>query len=97
MLTKKIRIRKNSYELIVDLIFRLQLNLLNKRFEFGELSTPTKQALSDLLVCLRAARTAILANCINQEDLSVRSKELNSVIDAIHLLKEENVLTINDV
>jgi hypothetical protein len=94
VLTNKIRIRKNTYELISELIYRLEMILLNKKQEFGEINTQTRKSLSELLTCLRASKTTIITNCVNQEDFTTRSKELNAVIDAIEMLKEEKVLVV---
>ena len=57
MLTKKIRIRKSSYEIIVDMIYRIELILLGKNKEFGKIHSETAHVLSDLLVAARAAKT----------------------------------------
>ena len=92
MLTKKIRVRKNSYELICELIYRLELNLLGKRAEFGSLTEETKSDLSNLLVCLRNTRTSILTNCIKQDNFNTRSQELSAIIEAIEMLKDAQVL-----
>lgn len=96
MFSKKIRIRKSTYELITELIYRTELNLLNKKKEFGDLKPDTRSAISNLLSALRAAKISIEKNCLLNPDFSTRSKELNAVIGAIEMLKEADVLSINE-
>jgi len=96
VINKKIRVRKSSYELITELIYRAELNLLNKKKEFGDLKPDTRSAISNLLSALRAAKTSIEKNCILNPDFSTRSKELNAVLGAIEMLKEAEVLSINE-
>jgi hypothetical protein len=92
MLTKKIRIRKSSYEIIVDMIYRIELILLGKNKEFGKIQPETAHVLSDLLVAARAAKTQIEKNCLQDGDFTARSRELNAVVGAIEALVEAKVL-----
>jgi hypothetical protein len=92
MLTKKIRIRKSSYEILVDLIYRIELNLLGKKKEFGKLQPSTAEALSNLLSAARAAKIELERNCLQDADFTSRSKELNAVVGAIEALIEAKVL-----
>jgi hypothetical protein len=92
MLTKKIRIRKHTYELLADLIFRLEINLLGKKNEFGKLQPSTAEALSNLLSAARAAKIELERNCLQDADFTSRSKELNAVVGAVEALIEAKVL-----
>lgn len=92
MLTKKIRVRRHTYELINDLVFRIQLNLLGKKKEFGKLQPETAQALSELLSAARTAKTQLEKNCLQDGDYTTRSRELNAVVGAIEALVEARVL-----
>ena len=92
MLTKKIRIRKSSYEIILDLVYRIELILLGKNKEFGKLQPETTQALSGLLSAARAAKTQLEKNCLQDGDYTPRSKELGAVLMAIEALAEAKVL-----
>jgi hypothetical protein len=94
-MTKKIRVRQNSYELIVDLIYRIELNLLGRKKEFGKLQPETTQALSGLLSAARAAKTQIEKNCLQDGDFTARSRELNAVVGAIEALVEAKVLDMS--
>ena len=97
MLTKKIRIRKSSYEILVDLIYRIELNLLGKKKEFGKLQPETAQALSDLLGAARTAKTQLEKNCLQDGDYTSRSRELNNVVATIEALAEAKVLDMSGV
>ena len=97
MLTKKIRIRKSSYEILVDLIYRIELNLLGKKKEFGKLQPETAQALSDLLGAARTAKTQLEKNCLQDGDYTSRSRELNNVVATIEALAEAKVLDMAGV
>jgi hypothetical protein len=92
MIKSKIRIRKHTYEVLVDLIFRLQKNLLEKKNEFGKLQPSTAEALSNLLSAARAAKIELERNCLQDADFTSRSKELNAVVGAIEALIEAKVL-----
>jgi len=92
MLTKTLRVRKHTYELLADLIYRIQLNLLGKKKEFGKLQPPTAEALSNLLIAARAAKVELEKNCLQDADFTSRSKELNAVVGAIEALIEAKVL-----
>ncbi len=96
-MTKKIRVRQNSYELIVDLIYRIELNLLGRKKEFGKLQPETTQALSGLLSAARAAKTQIEKNCLQDSDYTSRSRELNNVVATIEALAEAKVLDMAGV
>jgi len=91
----KIRVRKHTFELLVELVYRLELNLLGKKSEFGDLKPDTRSAISNLLSASRIAKTSIEKNCLLNPDFSTRSKELNSILDSIEMLKEAEVLSIN--
>jgi hypothetical protein len=93
MLTK-IRIRKSSYEIILDLVYRIELILLGKNKEFGKLQPETTQALSGLLSAARAAKTQLEKNCLQDSDYTPRSKELGAVLMAIEALAEAKALII---
>jgi hypothetical protein len=95
MLTKKVRVRRSSYELITDLIYRLELILLGKKKEFGKIQPETAHVLSDLLVAARAAKTQIEKNCLQDGDFTARSRELNAVVVAIEALVEAKVLDMS--
>lgn len=88
----RIRIRKSSYEILVDLIHRVQLNLLGKKKEFGKLQPETAKALSDLLAAARTAKTQLEKNCLQDGDYTTRSRELNAVVSAVEALVEAKVL-----
>jgi hypothetical protein len=92
MIKSKIRIRKHTYEVLVDLIFRLQKNLLGKKNEFGKLQPSTAEALSNLLSAARAAKIELERNCLQDADFTSRSKELNAVVGAVEALIEAKVL-----
>ena len=92
MLTKKVRVRRSSYELIIDLIYRIELNLLGKKKEFGKLQPSTAEALSNLLSAARTAKIELEKNCLQDADFTSRSKELNAVVGAIEALVEAKVL-----
>ncbi len=94
MLTKKIRIRKSSYEIILDLVYRVELILLGKNKEFGKLQPSTAEALSNLLSAARAAKLELEKNCLQDADFTSRSKELNAVVGAIEALVEAKVLVM---
>ena len=96
MLTK-IRIRKSSYEIILDLVFRIELILLGKNKEFGKLQPETTQALSGLLSAARAAKTQLEKNCLQDSDYTSRSRELNNVVATIEALAEAKVLDMAGV
>ena len=92
MLTKKLRVRRNTYELLVDIIYRLELNLLGRKNEFGKLQPETAQALSELLGAARAAKTQLEKNCLQDGDYTSRSRELNNVVATIEALVEAKVI-----
>lgn len=92
MMTRKIRIRKSSYEILVDLIYRIELNLLGRKKEFGKLQPSTAEALSNLLIAARNAKVELERNCLQDADFTTRSKELNAVVGAIEALIEAKVL-----
>jgi hypothetical protein len=94
MLTKKIRIRKHTYEVLVDLIYRLEINILKKKKEFGPLQPDTLQALNNLLCAARTAKTVLERNCLLNDGFTARSKELNAVLNAIDALSEAGVIAI---
>ena len=97
MLTKKIRIRKSSYEVLVDLIYGIELNLLGKKKEFGKLQPSTAAALSHLLSAARAAKIEIERHCLQDGDYTSRSRELNNVVATIEALVEAKVLDMAGV
>jgi hypothetical protein len=94
MFKSRVRVRRNSYELITDLIYRIELNLLGKKKEFGKLQTSTAEALSNLLSAARAAKLELEKNCLQDADFTSRSKELNAVVGAIEALVEAKVLVM---
>lgn len=89
--------RRNSYELITDLIYRIELNLLGKKKEFGKLQPSTAEALSNLLSAARTAKVELEKNCLQDADFTTRSKELNAVVGAIEALVEAKVLDMAGV
>ena len=95
MLTKKIRIRKSSYEILVDLIYRIELNLLGKKKEFGKLQPSTAEALSKLLSAARTAKIELEKNCLQDADFTCRSRELNAVVSTIDALVQAKFLNIS--
>ena len=95
MLTKKIRIRKHTYEVLVDLIYRLEINILKKKKEFGPLQPDTLQALNNLLGAARTAKMVLERNCLLNDGFTARSKELNAVLNAIDALSEAGVIVIH--
>jgi hypothetical protein len=97
MLTKTLRVRKHTYELLADLIYRIQLNLLGKKKEFGKLQPSTAEALSNLLSAARTAKVELEKNCLQDADFTTRSKELNAVVGAIEALVEAKVLDMAGV
>ena len=97
MLTKTLRVRKHTYELLADLIYRIQLNLLGKKKEFGKLQPSTAEALSNLLNAARTAKVELEKNCLQDADFTSRSKELNAVVGAIEALVEAKVLDMAGV
>jgi hypothetical protein len=92
---QKIRIRKHTYEVLVDLIYRLEINILKKKKEFGPLQHDTLQALNNLLGAARTAKTVLERNCLLNEGFTARSKELNAVLNAIDALSEAGVIVIH--
>ncbi len=92
MSQKRVRVRRNTYELITDLVFRIQLNLLGKKKEFGKLQPSTAEALSKLLSAARTAKMELEKNCLQDADFTSRSKELNAVFGDIEALVEAKVL-----
>jgi hypothetical protein len=97
MSQKRVRVRRNTYELITDLVFRIQLNLLGKKKEFGKLQPSTAEALSKLLSAARTAKMELEKNCLQDADFTSRSKELNAVVGAIEALVEAKVLDMTVV
>ena len=96
-MNSRIRVRKHSYELITELIFRIELLLLGKKKEFGKLQPETAQALSDLLGAARTAKTQLEKNCLQDGDYTSRSRELNNVVATIEALSEAKVLDMAGV
>ena len=96
-MNSRIRVRKHSYELITELIFRVELLLLGKKKEFGKLQPETAQALSDLLGAARTAKTQLEKNCLQDGDYTSRSRELNNVVATIEALAEAKVLDMAGV
>lgn len=94
MFKSRVRVRRNSYELITDLIYRIELNLLGKKKEFGKLQPPTAEALSNLLTAARAAKVELERNCLQDADFTSRSRELNSLVSTIDALVQAKVLDI---
>ena len=92
MFNSRVRVRRSSYELLIDLIYRIELNLLGKKKEFGKLQPETTQALSELLAAARTAKTQLEKNCLQDGDYTPRSKELGAVLMAIEALAEAKVL-----
>ncbi len=86
--------RRASYELLTDLIYRIELNLLGKKKEFGKLQPSTAEALSNLLSAARAAKLELEKNCLQDAHFTSRSKELNAVVGAIEALVEAKVLVM---
>jgi len=97
MFKSRVRVRRSSYELITDLIYRIELNLLGKKKEFGKLQPSTAEALSNLLNAARAAKLELEKNCLQDADFTSRSKELNAVVGAIEALVEAKVLDMAGV
>jgi hypothetical protein len=97
MFKSRVRVRRNSYELITDLIYRIELNLLGKKKEFGKLQPSTAEALSNLLSAARTAKVELEKNCLQDADFTTRSKELNAVVGAIEALVEAKVLDMAGV
>jgi hypothetical protein len=95
MISKKIRIRKHTYEILADIIYRIELNLLGKKKEFGKLQPSTAEALSNLLSAARAAKTELERNCLQDADFTCRSRELNAVVSTIDALVQAKVLSIS--
>jgi len=95
MISKKIRIRKHTYEILADIIYRIELNLLGKKKEFGKLQPSTAEALSNLLSAARAAKIELERNCLQDADFTCRSRELNAVVSTIDALVQAKVLTIS--
>ena len=93
----RIRVRKHTYELITELIFRIELLLLGKKKEFGKLQPETAQALSDLLGAARTAKTQLEKNCLQDGDYTSRSRELNNVVATLEALAEAKVLDMAGV
>ena len=91
------RVRKHTYELISELIYRVELILLGKKKEFGKLQPETAQALSDLLGAARTAKTQLEKNCLQDCDYTSRSRELNNVVATIEALAEAKVLDMAGV
>ena len=96
-MNSRIRVRKHTYELITELIFRVELLLLGKKKEFGKLQPETAQALSDLLGAARTAKTQLEKNCLQDGDYTSRSRELNNVVATIEALAEAKVLDMAGV
>ena len=94
MIAKKIRIRKHTYEVLVDLIYRLEINILKKKKEFGPLQHDTLQALNNLLGAARTAKTVLERNYLLNDGFTARSKELNAILNAIDALSEAGVIAI---
>ena len=92
MFNSRVRVRRSSYELLIDLIYRIELNLLGKKKEFGKLQPSTAEALSNLLSAARTAKIELEKNCLQDADFTSRSKELNAVVGAIEALVEAKVL-----
>jgi hypothetical protein len=95
MISKKIRIRKHTYEILADIIYRIELNLLGKKKEFGKLQPSTAKALSNLLSAARAAKIELERNCLQDADFTCRSRELNAVVSTIDALVQAKVLSIS--
>ena len=93
-MNSRIRVRKHTYELITELIFRVELLLLGKKKEFGPLQHDTLQALNNLLGAARTAKTVLERNCLLNDGFTARSKELNAVLNAIDALSEAGVIAI---
>jgi hypothetical protein len=93
--SKKIRVRQHTYEVLNDLIYRLQINILKKKSEFGPLQPETTLALNHLLSAARTAKTVLERNCILTDGFTARSKELNAVLNAIDALSEAGVIAIH--
>ena len=93
----RLRVRKHTYELITELVYRVELILLGKKKEFGKLQPETAQALSDLLGAARTAKTQLEKNCLQDGDYTSRSRELNNVVATIEALAEAKVLDMAGV
>jgi hypothetical protein len=93
----RVRVRKHTYELISELVYRVELILLGKKKEFGKLQPETTQALSGLLSAARAAKTQLEKNCLQDSDYTSRSRELNNVVATIEALAEAKVLDMAGV
>ena len=93
----RIRVRKHTYELITELIFRVELLLMGKKKEFGKLQPSTAEALSKLLSAARTAKTQLEKNCLQDGDYTSRSRELNNVVATIEALSEAKVLDMAGV
>ena len=52
----RLRVRKHTYELVTDLVYRVELILMGKKKEFGKLQPSTAEALSKLLSAARTAK-----------------------------------------
>ena len=93
----RIRVRKHTYELITELIFRVELLLMGKKKEFGKLQPSTAEALSKLLSAARTAKIELEKNCLQDADFTCRSRELNAVVSTIDALIQAKVLDISGV
>ena len=91
----RLRVRKHTYELITELVYRVELILLGKKKEFGKLQPSTAEALSKLLSAARTAKIELEKNCLQDADFTCRSRELNAVVSTIDALVQAKFLNIS--
>jgi len=92
--TQNLRIRKSSFELFQDCLFRVQSLLIGKNTEFHQLDKPLKQDLAMLASSLRKVTTTIVEQHLLFDQPTKRSKELSKTLDLIDSLVEKDVLHI---
>ena len=93
----RLRVRKHTYELITELVYRVELILLGKKKEFGKLQPSTAEALSKLLSAARTAKIELEKNCLQDADFTCRSRELNAVVSTIDALVQAKFFDISGV
>ena len=92
---KKIRVRKSSYELFLEMATRIRLLLIGKNQEFGKLDKELMEYLQDALEICETLVTCVVKKHLTEGMETRRSVELEKFLDLLDKLIAADVLTLN--
>jgi len=93
---KKIRVRKSSYELFLEMAARIRLLLIGKNKEFGKLDKELMEYLQDALEISETLVTCIVKKHLTEGMETQRSAELEKFLDLLDRLIAADVVSVNE-